>query len=148
MSATNIKAADNKPTNIKDYVVKYIIEYSKNRDEELKDLRKELAMLQEIASEHCDIVKCDNCFKYRNDWGTCDICDVSTCKDCNDDSNNDRGITHVKTWNLSGSWMCSKCVAGYCHFCVSIGYVGCMKCREVFCERCTGISRTCKHLCE
>ena len=131
-------------TDIKDYVVKYVIQYLKDRDQELNELRKELSMVKEMAADECDIIKCDSCSKYRKVWEKCDICDVVICEDC---INDNKVITHVQTWNLSGTWMCSKCITEYCHFCANIGYMGCSQCRDISCERCAKLSRgTCKHI--
>ena len=117
------------PKNISEYVAQYVIKHNKYRDEELDILYKVL--------EDFDINKCFDCEKYYLKTGHCEVCDKYYCGCCG-------YIEHIKTWNLSGTWMCAICVLNQCHNCSHDAIIGCKYCKIPSCNHCFDQHSHCK----
>lgn len=98
------------------------MEYSKTDSKELKpfpsdkitetnykeEYEKLKATLGSVLEKY-DIVQCNGCKEYSRDCDRCDLCDIWSCGCIK--------IKHIKTWYLSGTCMCEKCILTHCHFC-------------------------------
>lgn len=95
--------------------------------QENERIKLKMTELEEELEKH-DIFQCSSCKNYNKNIGKCDMCDTLSCS-CTE-------ITHVKTWNLSGMYMCHKCILLYCHHCIrpidNDGKKYCNECEERF----------------
>lgn len=86
--------------NIQEYVVENIIKHI----EELKEIKN---VLSEFG-----IIKCNRCNKYTDKYITdCDFCLEKCCNSC---------IKNYTDWNISGIYVCEKCVFIWCVWCEKI----------------------------
>ena len=93
------------------------------RDETIKECKKERQEYLIKRLSDFDIIQCPECSyftkEYLDNSMECEICSYRCCSSCSHEK-----IKHVKTWNLSGCWMCPNCIKTYCHNCMSRVEIG------------------------
>lgn len=99
--------------NIEEFVIKNVIKHMEYRDTEIIEMQNEIQTLKDLL-EVRNVVKCGGCNHYGEYIGTCDICEIESCSDC---ECKDRCVKSYRSPYLSGTCLCNACANLHCAWC-------------------------------